>query len=498
MTTTPVPGPDTDTAEPVLPGQVLAQVRDVASSIRSADVELLQLACEWADAHPLLSDDEPHPGGSRAARREREATRLAEQRRIAADWLATEDPSWDYDLTDSPDDWLPDPWLPEYSWSCVSSFAAARGCATSAGARMVDDALFLRHRMPRLWARVLAGEVEVRRARRIAQTAWRQPADVVDTLDLEVTPRAHSIGITGLDKLVDDLMARLHAEVRELDQVAALESRHVTLDPDPTITGVIDVTIRADCADALAFDRACSAVAAVLAARSEADGRLPDCRDVRRAQAVGILADPVRAAALLQGDASLDADRPLAPGLVLHVHLTDRALLGDDPLADVSVMPRRGSGGAPRTQLADLVAQWAGRDSTSLTVKPVVDLTVHHESRSESPTNAVRDRATLRRRTCAFPFCDKAATACDADHCVAASADGSTCDCNITPLCRPHHRLKTHAGWSYTPMETVGQYHSPPDHPGAAVSWLWQSPHGMQFLVDDLGTRDVTDPDWSG
>jgi hypothetical protein len=201
---------------------------------------------------------------------------------------------------------------------------------------------------------------------------------------------------------------------------------------------------------------------------------------------------------MLQGDAAPDPDHPLAPGLVLHVHLTDRALRGEDILADVSVESRRGAGGTPRTRLADLVAEWAGRESTSLTVQPVVDLNVHHESRSQGPTEVVRDRAALRRRTCAFPFCDKAATACDADHCVAASADGGTCDCNITPLCRHHHRLKTHAGWSYTPMETVEQDASPPGHPGAATSWLWRSPHGMQFSVDDLGTRDVTDPAWSG
>jgi hypothetical protein len=504
----------TDT-DRVLPGQVLARVSEVTRVLRSADVELLVLACEWADAHPLLPDDEPHPGGARAARREREATRQTERLRIAADWLATEDPTWDYDPTASPEDWLPDPWLPEYAWDCAATFAAARGVPTRTGARLMDDALFLRHRMPRLWVRVLAGEVEVWRARRIAQIAWRQPADVVDALDLEVTPRAHSIGVAGLDKLVDDLMARLHAEIRELDQVAALEARHVTVNPDPLATGLADIAIRADFADALAFDRACSVIATALAERCAAEGGVPDGPDVRRSQAVGILADPERAAALLRGGATdqpdddgtgagSDPDRPLAPGLVLHVHVTDRALLGHDPLADVTAQPSRGRGGRPRTQLADLVAQWASRPSTSLTVKPVIDLTEHHESRSESPTVTAQDRAALRRPTCTFPFCDQPASACDTDHCVAVADDGPTCDCNLTPLCRHHHRLKTHAGWSYTPVGAVtggggGDVRgSPPGHPGPATSWLWRSPHGMQFLVDDLGTRDVTDVGWSG
>ncbi len=47
------------------------------------------------------------------------------------------------------------------------------------------------------------------------------------------------------------------------------------------------------------------------------------------------------------------------------------------------------------------------------------------------------------------------------------------------PLCRRHHRLKTHhSGWGYTVLE-----------PGC---YLWSSPHGYQFLRDHRGTTDVT------
>jgi len=47
-----------------------------------------------------------------------------------------------------------------------------------------------------------------------------------------------------------------------------------------------------------------------------------------------------------------------------------------------------------------------------------------------------------------------------------------------TPLCRRHHRAKTHAGWTYTPLERG--------------SYLWRSPHGYQFLRDHHGTLDVS------
>src|SRR3990170_6011386 len=46
---------------------------------------------------------------------------------------------------------------------------AALGLTSAAAADLIGDALALRHRLPKLWARVLAGEVQAWRARRVAQ-----------------------------------------------------------------------------------------------------------------------------------------------------------------------------------------------------------------------------------------------------------------------------------------------------------------------------------------
>ena len=45
-------------------------------------------------------------------------------------------------------------------------------------------------------------------------------------------------------------------------------------------------------------------------------------------------------------------------------------------------------------------------------------------------------------------------------------------------LCRGHHRLKTHGGWTYRRIR-----------PG---TYLWTSPLGYQYLRDPTGTTDVT------
>ena len=55
---------------------------------------------------------------------------------------------------------------------------------------------------------------------------------------------------------------------------------------------------------------------------------------------------------------------------------------------------------------------------------------------------------------------------------------GQTSTDNLAPLCRLHHRMKTHGGWTYTTVE-----------PG---TYLWQSPHGHTWLRDPSGTTDLT------
>ena len=77
-----------------------------------------------------------------------------------------------------------------------------------------------------------------------------------------------------------------------------------------------------------------------------------------------------------------------------------------------------------------------------------------------------------------FPWCTRSARKTDADHVIPYAEGGTTSSDNIAPLCRRHHRLKTHTAWTYTMLE-----------PG---SFLWSSPHAYQFLRDHHGTLDVS------
>ena len=53
-----------------------------------------------------------------------------------------------------------------------------------------------------------------------------------------------------------------------------------------------------------------------------------------------------------------------------------------------------------------------------------------------------------RDRTCCFPGCRQPARRCDLDHTIPYDQGGPTVAGNLGPLCRYHHRLKTHTSWS--------------------------------------------------
>ena len=109
---------------------------------------------------------------------------------------------------------------------------------------------------------------------------------------------------------------------------------------------------------------------------------------------------------------------------------------------------------------------------------PVIDLADHIHTEAYEVPDRLATQARLRDHTCVFPHCTRRARRCDHDHVIPHHQGGPTCTCNIAPLCRRHHRLKTHAGWTYRVLE-----------PG---SYLWTSPHGHTYHRDNSGTLDVS------
>ncbi|WP_143448671.1 DUF222 domain-containing protein [Kineosporia sp. A_224] len=66
--------------------------------------------------------------------------------------------------------------------------------------------------------------------------------------------------------------------------------------------------------------------------------------------------------------------------------------------------------------------------------------------------------------TCTAPHCTKASWRCDLDHAEPYAQGGATCSCNVRPLCRACHRLKT-AGL------LVPEQRNHPDDPPGTIAW---------------------------
>ncbi len=127
---------------------------------------------------------------------------------------------------------------------------------------------------------------------------------------------------------------------------------------------------------------------------------------------------------------------------------------------------------------ADQVRTWCANPDTQVTVKPVIDLSEHIHVEAYEVPERLAEQTELRDLSCVFPWCSRPARRCDHDHAIPYDEGGTTCSCNIAPLCRRHHRLKTHSAWDYTVLE-----------PG---SFAWTSPHGYHYLRDHAGTTDTT------
>lgn len=355
--------------------------------------------------------------------------------------------------------------IPGIRWDAPAAFAAANGMTTAAGKSLIRDALVLKHRLPRIWARVHAREVQAWRARRIAQVVLGAHADVVADLDARIAPIADQVGLTTLSRLLDETMLRLHAEEREIKQLEDLDARYVTLlDGSINDTGIAVLMARGDWKDLHDLDQTLSALAAVLKVRGCAESS-----DVRRSMALGILADPQAAHAMLT---DAEAPAPARKQVVLHLHLSEAALDGRE------VIGRNATTGSP--VLAEQIRAWCSRTDTHLIVKPVRDLAdragVHVEA-YEIP-DRLREMVTLLHPQCVFPWCTKSSARTDLDHTVPYDQGGPTAFENLAPLCRHHHRLKTHAGWAYRPLDPLGD-------PGV---YLWTDPHGIGYVRTPAGT----------
>lgn len=344
---------------------------------------------------------------------------------------------------------LAGPGAPGVSEFAVVELAAALGMSTPAGKRYVGDVLELAHRLPTVWTRVVEGELPGWRARTVAQRTKQLSAEAATWIDERVGPLAHKVGPTKLTALIEKALVLFDLEEHVERTLTELQ---VSIMPGAGLSDVarVEATLQLD--DALALEAAISARAHDLI--GEFPGR---SLDERRALGLGSLAD----AAL--GDGRREVS--------LVVHLGEPEL---DP-AHLGRVSARGCVNGLVT--AEAVAAWCQRPGAHITIRPVLDLGTNRSCAGYVPSPSLRDHVSLLSETCAFPHCPLPAERCDLDHIVAWAAGGATTTTNLAPLCRLHHRAKTHGGWTYA-QPSYGVFH-------------WTSPAGHRYQRDRDGTTEL-------
>ncbi|TGN66032.1 HNH endonuclease [Nocardioides eburneiflavus] len=457
--------PGAGEVEDLSAAELLALARSRKSAEDRAAADLLDVAARWADLHPPESI---HTAAS-----------------FTVPGSQHEEP-------------IAGEGAPLVAEFCCAELGTVLGITSTAAKKLIGHALELRHRLPRLWAQVHAGQVPAWRARAIADTTIHSsPAltrEAAGFVDAQVAAVAGRVGSAQLDRLVAETIRRYDLAVADPaadpeDGYLHVDPRHVTVDTDDVhYAGTMRIEAEVDIADALDLDRAVAHHAAARAALGSTESL-----DVRRAKALGDLARTQTALELaFQGaDAAADIDEPDLPAaraVVIHAHV-DASFSGDTTVFGPTGRMENGQ----RLVLLEQIQSWCADTRTEVTIKPVIDLNTTLTAQTRKVPATIREHVILRDRTCVFPFCTRPARRCDVDHIIPWDDDahaegrpqpGPTTTSNLACLCRFHHRLKTHSPWRYAMVE-----------PGV---FKWTSPHGHRYRRDHTGTTDLDPPDPPG
>jgi Domain of unknown function (DUF222) len=89
------------------------------------------------------------------------------------------------------------------------------------------------------------------------------------------------------------------------------------------------------------------------------------------------------------------------------------------------------------------------------------------------PSRKLQHLVRARSARCTAPGCGRPAARCDLDHTVPWDQGGLTCECDLAPLCRHHHKCKQSDGWTLQQPE-----------PGVL---RWRTPSGRTYATTPTG-----------
>ncbi|MFT3860186.1 DUF222 domain-containing protein [Micropruina sp.] len=407
-----------------LQGTAAERLRQAADLRRRADAEELRALADLAAEHSWSTTDEYDViGGERAVRIGADGSRLI------GEFLPME-------------------------------VAAIKKISVAAATWLIRDVINLEARHPGLWRAVRAGDLEPYKAFTIARLAAGYELSQAQTLaiDEKLATKVGRIGWQRFLRLTRGLIGQVASDAIEAAAKKARESRFVRSAPTDEAV-VSELWARLDTTDAQQLEATVQALAKKLGDAGDTDEL-----DLRRAKALGILATPGRAQALLSGS----GDQRYLPRTKAYLHLTPGMLTGEAPVARSETL-----GPITKNMLGELFG------THRITVTPVLHLDGEHAVDSYEIPDRIREAVVVRDVCEVFPYSSRTARNLDLDHTqpYVPGAGSQTAPDNLGPLTRRVHRAKTAGRWRLK-------------QPRAGTFW-WKSPRGNEYRVSPSGTDDL-------
>src|SRR5580765_3867835 len=249
------------TAAPAHDHQTLGWIEQIAAAQQHAEIANLIMIGHWADAHAYPPDYPYQP-----------------------------DP-------------VAGPGAPLIDVGALYELAALLGVASQSGAHLVGEVVELKHRLPKIWALMIAGKVVPWRARQIARSTMILSVEAVQFVDTQLAAVGGRVSISEVERLVQAAQLRFDPEAAAEAAAEKADGRKVDIYHDttgdqhgfPQIYGILDYP------DAVDLDQALNEGAATLKAFGVAG-----THDVRRSIALGDLA---------RGQATLPVDAEPGAGI---------------------------------------------------------------------------------------------------------------------------------------------------------------------------------------
>ena len=333
---------------------------------------------------------------------------------------------------------------------------ALRLSPTTAQSR-IDVARVLVGHLPNTISALSTGEISVAHATVIARetaTAIKNGLSPESVFRVEQTALAHAEFHTPgqVASKVKTTIAKLAPEDFEELVDRARDSRRVTCYPE--VDGMATVIAILPAEDAQTVMKSIEAYILKQDAQDAADWSLLSA-DMKRADALTAIAS--------QALASMAHDvQPHRRPITISVAIDLPTLLG---LAE-NPGQLAGYGAIPASVARRLAADGNWQRFVS---DPTTGNLLDFGREKYTPPQELVDYLLARDRICRFPGCRRTGQSSDIDHAQSWETGGETNPANLGLLCRRHHRMKTHGGWSLE---------SNPDG-----SCLWKSPTGKTFFV---------------